>query len=255
LASTVDTHLNWGSSYWTNDIYKRFICQAWLKRRPSDRSLVWVARGSNMLILVIALLIMTQLTSINEAWQASLLLGAGMGVVLIFRWLWWRMNAWAEIAAILVSLVAAPVLLFTLEDEQQALRLLVMAVVSTAAALMAVRMAGPEERKLLIEFYKKVRPMGFWGPIAKEAGVVDDEGVFRLLRSVGAMMTCGFSVFCLLVGFGSWLTGSPPPYWFPWHTLWVGFLIALGLSLSPLWVWLGFWEGEDECREKKVRVQ
>ena len=29
LASTVDTHLNWGSSYWTNDIYKRFICQSW----------------------------------------------------------------------------------------------------------------------------------------------------------------------------------------------------------------------------------
>jgi hypothetical protein len=165
------------------------------------------------------------------------------------------MNAWAEIAAILVSLVVAPVLLFTLENEQQALRLLVMAVVSTAAALMAVRMAGPEERQLLIEFYKKVRPMGFWGPIAKEAGVVDDVGVSRLRRSVGAMMTCGFSVFCLLVGFGAWLTGSPPPYWFPWHTLWIGFLITLGLLLSPLWVRLGFWGGEDECLEKKVRVQ
>lgn len=27
LASTVDTHLNWGASYWTNDIYRRFICE------------------------------------------------------------------------------------------------------------------------------------------------------------------------------------------------------------------------------------
>ena len=35
LASTVDTHLNWGASYWTNDIYKRFLCRAWLKREPS----------------------------------------------------------------------------------------------------------------------------------------------------------------------------------------------------------------------------
>ncbi|NIO06601.1 MAG: sodium transporter, partial [Deltaproteobacteria bacterium] len=39
LASTVDTHLNWGASYWTNDIYKRFVCQAWLKREPGEASL------------------------------------------------------------------------------------------------------------------------------------------------------------------------------------------------------------------------
>ena len=105
LASTVDTHLNWGASYWTNDIYKRFVCQLWLKTEPSGRSLVWVARGANLLVLGIALAIMTQLTSINQAWQTSLLLGAGMGVVLILRWVWWRTNAWAEIAALLVSLV------------------------------------------------------------------------------------------------------------------------------------------------------
>ena len=133
LASTVDTHLNWGSSYWTNDIYKRFICQAWRKTEPSGRALVWVARGANVLILVIALAIMTQLTSINQAWQTTLLFGAGLGVVLVLRWIWWRMNAWAEIAAMLVSFVAAPVLMVSLDDDQQALRLLLAATVSTVA--------------------------------------------------------------------------------------------------------------------------
>ena len=242
LASTVDTHLNWGSSYWTNDIYKRFICQAWLKKQPNDRSLVWVARGANMLILVIALIIMTQLTSINEAWQLSLLLGAGMGVVLVLRWLWWRMNAWAEIAAILVSFFIAPILLLYVDDQHHALRLLIMAVASTMAAMVAIQVAGPEERSLLVAFYKKVKPVGFWGPIAKEAGMGGDEGPRRLWRSLGAMMTCGLSVFCLLVGIGTWLTGSPPPFWFPWQTLWMIVLIFLGLALCPLWYRLGFKE-------------
>ncbi|MFQ5896860.1 MAG: sodium:solute symporter family protein [Candidatus Methylomirabilia bacterium] len=242
LASTVDTHLNWGSSYWTNDIYKRFICQAWLKTEPSDRSVVWVARGANMLILIIALVIMTQLTSINEAWQMSLLLGAGMGVGLILRWLWWRMNAWAEITAILVSLIIAPILIVYVDDQHQALRLLIMAVVSTIAALVAIRAAGPEDRDRLIAFYRKVNPVGFWGPIAKAAGVRDDEGPRRLWRSVGAMMTCGLSVFCLLVGIGTWLTGSPAPSWFPWQTLWIIVLILSGLAFCPLWYWLGFKE-------------
>ena len=243
LASTVDTHLNWGSSYWTNDIYKRFICQAWLKKEPSDRSLVWVARGANMLILAIALLIMTQLTSINQAWQMSLLLGAGMGVGLILRWLWWRMNAWAEITAVLVSLIIAPILIVYVDDQHQALRLLIMAVVSTLAVLVAIRVAGPEDHNRLIAFYKKTKPVGFWGPIAKEAGVGNDEGPRRLWRSVGAMMTCGLSVFCLLVGIGTWLTGSPAPFWFPWQALWIIILILSGLALCPLWYRLGFKEG------------
>ncbi len=92
LASTIDTHLNWGASYWTNDLYKRFFCEAWRRRTAGPRELVWVARSSNLLILGIALAIMTQLSSIQAAWHASLLLGAGMGVPLVLRWFWWRMN-------------------------------------------------------------------------------------------------------------------------------------------------------------------
>ena len=240
LASTVDTHLNWGSSYWTNDIYKRFICQAWLKKEASGRSLVWVARGANVLILMIALVIMTQLTSINQAWQTSLLLGAGMGVVLVLRWIWWRMNAWAEIASILVSLVVAPLLMVYVDDQYQAFRLLVIAVLSTLAALVAVRVAGPEDRHRLIAFYTKVRPVGFWGPIAREAGLRDNPGLRRLWRAVGAMVTCGLSVFCLLVGIGTWLTGSPAPVSFPSQPLWIIVLIVAGLSLCPVWYRLGY---------------
>ena len=236
LASTVDTHINWGSSYWTNDIYKRFICRTWLKKEPTDKSLVWVARGANLLIIAIALVIMTQLKSINHAWQMSLLLGAGMGVVLVLRWIWWRMNAWAEIAAILMSLVMAPILLIWVED--QALRLLIIAISSTAAALGAIHWVGPEDRGLLQSFYAQVKPPGFWGPVAEDAG--DKDGPTRLYRGLGAMFVCGLSVFSLLVGFGSWLVHSPPPFWFPWSTAWIVLLLLVGFGLFPIWIRLGF---------------
>ncbi len=244
LASTVDTHLNWGASYWTNDLYKRFICQAWLKREPSGRSLVWVARGANVAILMVALVIMTQLTSINQAWQINLLFGAGLGVVQVLRWLWWRMNAWAEIAAMIVSAVAAPILLSTFGDDQQALRLLLMAAVSTAAALAAVWIKAPEDRSRLVEFYRRVRPVGFWGPIAAEVQgrVGADRGPRRLWRAAGAMVLCSATVFCLLVGIGTWLVGSPAPVWLPWRPLWIGALLVTGLALCPLWFRLGYRE-------------
>ncbi|MBW2270717.1 MAG: hypothetical protein JRH16_19300 [Deltaproteobacteria bacterium] len=40
LASTIDTHLNWGASYWTRDLYERILCQVWLRREPHPRTLV-----------------------------------------------------------------------------------------------------------------------------------------------------------------------------------------------------------------------
>jgi SSS family solute:Na+ symporter len=245
LASTIDTHLNWGASYWTNDIYKRFICQAWLKIEPSGRALVWVARGANVCILVIALAIMTQLTSINQAWQINLLFGAGLGVVLVLRWLWWRMNAWAEIAAMLTSFAVAPFLMIYLDDGQQALRLLLAATLSTAAALLAIWFKGSEDRRVLEAFYQRVRPVGFWGPISAMVG--DDTGPRRMGLALGAVATCALSVFCLLVGIGSGLVGSPAPIWFPSRPLWIGGLLLVGLLLCPVWYRLGFGEsGEDD---------
>ena len=239
LASTVDTHLNWGASYWTNDIYKRFICRAWLKIEPSGRALVWVARVANLLILGIALVIMTQLTSINQAWQINLLFGAGLGVVLVLRWIWWRMNAWAEIAAMVVSAVVAPVLILSLDDTQQPLRLLLAATAATMAALVTIWIAGPENRERLTAFYRRVRPPGFWGPIAAEVEGCDNACSARLAQALGAVVLCSISLYSLLVGLGTWLVGSPSPVWFPARAVWVGGLVMIGLILCPLWYRLG----------------
>ncbi len=69
LASTVDTHLNWGAGYWTNDLYDRLYCQRIRGHKADPRRLVWIARLSNIVILVIALAIMSRLGSIQEAWD------------------------------------------------------------------------------------------------------------------------------------------------------------------------------------------
>lgn len=235
LASTLDTHLNWGSSYWTNDIFKRFIYQIWLKREPSSKTLIWVARLSNLLIFLVALFIMTQLKSIQETWQISLLLGAGMGPALLLRWLWWRFNAWSEIAAIVASALFAPFLLIYVDDT--ALRLLSIAVVSLIASVAAAFIKGPEKRELLERFYRRVQPAGFWGPVA--AGEHHRDRAL-LWRSLGATLTAGASLFCLLVGLGSWIASSPAPSWFPSRNLWVFSMIALGTLLVPVWIHLGF---------------
>ena len=240
LASTLDTHLNWGASYWTNDLYKRLLLEHWLKRRASPRALVWVARGANLLILAIAITILPWLSSIQTAWRVSLLLGAGMGVMLVLRWIWWRINAWGELATLLTSTLLAPLLLHAFSDEQDALRLLLMAVAATTAGIATSLATGVGDRAHLLAFYRRAHPPGFWGPIAQAAGEAAGVGPRRLARAASAALTAALSVFCLLTGLGSWLVDAPAPRWLESQPLWIAALLALGVALIPVWLRLGF---------------
>ena len=233
LASTVDTHLNWGSSYWTNDIYKHFICEKWLGYSPSPSSLVWVARICNLLILIVAGCVATQLKSINDTWQIFLLLGAGVGVTLVLRWLWWRITAWSEAASIVSSVILAPVIYFNVDE--QAVRLLLIAVICTAIAILVSFLMGPENHKTLKEFYERVRPPGFWGPFSK----TPHEDSKRLFQGLTSVFLAAVTVFCVLVALGSFIASSTLPFGLP---NWLGTIVLLLIAsaLTPIWWKLEF---------------
>jgi Na+/proline symporter len=207
LASTIDTHLNWGASYWSNDVYQRLICTRWLNRKPKNTELVVVARLSNVLILVIALTIMTNLGSIQTAWFISLLFGAGMGSVLVLRWLWERINLFSELAAMAVSLVVAPLLLiFT---DQEWVRLLSMAIISTAAAIGITFFTRSTDENVMVEFYKRVKPAGFWKKTAVSAGDDPRVPIKNLIKEIKAIFLTAVSLFLMLIGVGKLLIPSP----------------------------------------------
>ncbi len=228
LASTVDTHLNWGASYWSNDIYNRLICREWLKRTPGQHELVTVARLSGISIVALALVVMSQLDSIQSAWSVSLLFGAGMGSVLVLRWLWERVNVHAELAAMAVSLVAAPLLLlaFGTDPESEWLRLGGMALATTSASLVAVWLGPRSDPQVLLAFYRRVRPPGFWRQTAALAGEAPRAPLRRLGRRLGAVAVTAASMFLLLIGLGRVLLGDGAMAWV---------LAAAGAALVPLW--------------------
>ena len=242
LASTIDTHLNWGAGYWSNDLYGRFYAEHLRGREATSRELVTVARLSNLLILAIALGIMANLGSIQEGWTLSLLLGAGMGSVLVLRWLWERINLWSELAAIVVSLVLAPVLVigFGLGDtpDEDALRLAVMAAVSTLAAVGVTFVTPPTDEATRVAFYRRVRPFGFWGQTAAAAGEDPARSRVQLAGRLGLTATTAASLFLVLVGAGRLLIPAPGAQ------TWVSaLLLVAGLALVPVWIRWGFGEG------------
>ena len=231
LASTIDTHLNWGSSYLTNDVYKRFVCRTWLKREATDTELVFVARAASVLVLLAGCLVAANLDSIQQGWRISLLFGAGIGAVLILRWVWERINIQSEFAAMAIAIVAGPVLLVVLPtDEMEWLRLGIMVVVSTGGTVLVALASRPTDDEILVTFYRSVRPLGFWGRTARAAG--DDPASVRgaLGATVLATVACAGSLFLTLVGLAKLILPRPD------EGLVLPLLTLLGAAiLTPLW--------------------
>ncbi|MEJ2048236.1 MAG: Na+:solute symporter [Calditrichota bacterium] len=228
LASTIDTHLSWGASYWSNDLYLRIINKAWLKRTPSNKEQVIVARLSNVVILAIALVIMANLRSIQTAWYVTLLFGAGTGAVLVLRWVWERINLYSEVSAIIVSLIFAPIILFTVEAEW--LRLLLMSSISTIIVITTTLMTRPTSDAVLLSFYKQVDPPGFWRNSAKKSGVDSNRSIESFKRGAYLTVTTSLSVYLLLVGFGKLIFPNPES---PIAYAWI--YIILGIASIALW--------------------
>jgi SSS family solute:Na+ symporter len=163
--STIDTQLNWGASYLTHDVYSRFI-----DSEASERRLIWVARGSIVLLAAIGAAATMGMDSIAGAWKLLATIGAGTGLIGLLRWLWWRINAWSEIAVMTASLVGANLVgIFT--DIAFPFSLLIVVAFSLPVAFAVTFMTAPEDPAVLRRFYERVRPAGAWRRVANDAGL------------------------------------------------------------------------------------
>lgn len=224
LASTVDTHLNWGASYWSNDLYDRLLCRTLRGRTPDDRTLVLVARLSNVVILALALLVMVNLGSIQATWLVSLVFGAGIGGVLMLRWLWHRINLYSEVAAIAVSLLAAPLILAFVEAEW--LRLALIAGLSTGAAVAVTFVTPATDAATLCAFCARVRPVGWW-PRALTGG--RPRRAFSMRLRLTLFMTA--SLFLALMGLARLLIPAPGA-----SVLWSVACLVAAAAIVPGWL-------------------
>ncbi len=170
--STIDTHLNWGASYLVNDFYKRFF-----KPEATPEHYVAISRLFVILIMLIAGVTSLFMDSIEGAWKFLIALNAGIGLVQILRWYWWRINAWSEISAMAAALVVS-IVVFTLPQtkDEFALQMLIIVPISTVVWIVVTFLTEPVSTETLTSFYSRVRPskMG-WTLIAAEAKGASDE--------------------------------------------------------------------------------
>ncbi len=159
--STMSTHINWGSSYFVNDFYRRF-----LRKDAEDRHYVRVGQCVSLALAATAAVVAFFTESIGQVFTFILNLTAAIGPVYILRWLWWRINPWSEIVAIAVSLpviLLRPIVFQTFGiSHNLTLDLLFMIGGSMIFWLPATLLTPPVPEETLANFCRKVRPPGFW---------------------------------------------------------------------------------------------
>jgi len=223
--STIDTQLNWGASYLTHDLYARFI-----NPDASEARKVIVARLSVIGLAAIGALATLSMDSVAEAWKLLATISAGTGLILLLRWLWWRINAWSEIAVMTASLVFANVVdVFT--DLAFPFSLVVVVFLSLPVAFLVTWMTPPESSDVLQRFYERVRPAGAWAPVAEAAGLPLKPLGWRPWFEVSAA-TLG--IYATIAGTGWMLFGDPVHATLAWVAalMFLGFAVK-GASTAP----------------------
>ena len=174
--STIGTQLNWGCSYVINDFYRRFI-----KSNAPKAHYVLASRLTTLLLMILGGLVTFYLESIRQAWEFILESGAGIGLVLILRWYWWRINAWSEVTAMVAPAIGFVCLkLFTNIVFPNSLFYLV--TWTTACWLLVTYLTQPEPLSHLIAFYRRVQPSGpGWRHIADAAHLPAPEPITPML--------------------------------------------------------------------------
>ena len=147
--STISTLLNCGAGYMVNDLYKRF----WAKDK-TDAHYVWISRWSTVVLMVIGLIVSTYINSISGAWAFIMQAGAGLGLVLILRWYWWRINAWSEISATIAPFIITGFMMYY--EVAFAPAIIITTLLTTLIWISVTLLTSPESEDVLVPFWQKV---------------------------------------------------------------------------------------------------
>jgi Na+/proline symporter len=180
--------VNAAPPYFVNDIYKRFI-----NPHASAQTYVRLSYLASLAVVVIGVAIGWNVTSVNEVvvWIVSGLWG-GYTASNVLKWYWWRFNGWGYFWGMVIGIASAlgmpPIVAqvpfvkqllasYSINMEVVIIFPIVLAI-SLIGCLLGTLLTKPESDEVLMDFYRRVRPWGFWGPVLKKV-LAEDPGFKR----------------------------------------------------------------------------
>lgn len=216
--STFSSTVNSGASYIVRDLW-----QPYFRPNASQRTLIRASYVATIGIVLGGILIGYQAESIAQIWSWMMMaLGAGVVIPNVLRWYWWRINGWGYAAGTIAGILGSIIALF-MPELPMFVVFPPIVVASLLASVLFSLATPPVDKAVLISFYKRVRPFGFWRPICTSSRLSSEELANPSESAWRALLNTGLGIVaitgCYL--FPMYLVGH-------WHT---SALISIGAAL------------------------
>ena len=199
--STIDTHLNWGASYIMTDVYERFI-----KKDATQQHYMIVTKLVVVFMMAagvgIAVYIAWRGLTVSAVWEFFAFIMVGSGMISVARWFWWRINAYTEITALSLGLVLGltnpfipeSVVLFGYPWPEMPfeIKIAFLTGIVVPVSIIITFLTPAVSKEKLEEFYRKVRPGGFWGVLSSDIRELPGKALSlsTIIDVMGGIMLC-----------------------------------------------------------------
>jgi SSS family solute:Na+ symporter len=169
--STISSHLNLGALYFTRDIYQRY-----LKPDADPKELVTLGRWATFVLLIGSFFYGLMMEDITK-WLifALWLMNAGIWLPNILQVVWWRFNAWGYLAGWIANLGMSWLVVWVLpyfnvyEPLPEHITFWLLIALGALIFLPVTFLTRAEPMDHLVKYYVMTRPLGWWGPVHREA--------------------------------------------------------------------------------------
>jgi Na+/proline symporter len=153
--------LNAAQAYVVNDIYLKSI-----RPQATATQIRNMNYGVGVLIVVISILLGIFAQNVNSIlqWIVSGLYG-GYVAANVLKWHWWRFNAYGFFWGMLAGIIPALVFPKFMPEVVPLYYFPLILVLSLIGCILGTLLTQPTDTQTLKEFYRTVKPWGFWQPI------------------------------------------------------------------------------------------
>jgi Na+/proline symporter len=228
LMSTLSAMINVTSSVVTNDFLGRYFA-----KNHSQKRLVRLGQLASVGAITLGFVFSLSFKDIVSAWETMIFIIVTMILVpSTFRWHWWRFSA----KAFVWSMIGTATFIVAQKVFGPEWSIVETLAVDTIASVLITVVIGfrsePTDMEVLVKFYSRVRPFGFWKPVRLEAerrGLVPVNDPMPRIDILNGILTVFFQVSLALVPFYLFLR--------QWALMsfWIGITLTLGVILYFTW--------------------
>lgn len=228
LMSTLDAMINVTSSVVVNDFLKRYFT-----KDLSEKQFVRLGQLASVVALILGFIFSLSFQDVISAWETMIFVVVTMILVpATMRWHWWRFSANAFVWSMVASALVVVSQKIFLPGWSASLSLAGNIIACFIATVIIGFITRPADMDILVDFYSRIRPFGFWKPVRREAvrrGLVPAQDKMPAFDALNGLLSAGFQFSLAALPFFIFLRKWNKSF------IWAIAVLLLGIILYFTW--------------------